>query len=434
MGLLIYKMIGSVLGVSEKKPKIRIKNLDSRLESFIDLVEESGYLGEEHRVKTEDGYDLTVHRIPGGPQSPVRFGKPVILLLHGLMSASDIWILRGPGQDLAYLLSDAGYDVWAINVRGNYYSTLHNSITNNSAYWDYSWHENGMYDVPATINYILSKTRKSELSLLGYSMGGTEILVLLSSRPEFNHKINIAITWAPAALVSHDIPGFFPNFLFRHSKQIKDLFSEYNLYQVMPRVSKQWSDFLNVWFSLCWRLNIKSICLKLLDVTLGFKNLNDLDLALILRIKDHYPQGTSLKTILHYGQVFKNRRFQQYDYGKMINLIKYNDMIPPEYPLNKITTPLIIYYARNDKLVTKNDVEMMLKKIPTAIAKEVPDDKFGHLDFIISKNIKHLVYDRIDAIDLVRYRPPYYIAIAISQKIGKMLTFRGKYRGLDMSY
>ncbi|KAG8040144.1 hypothetical protein G9C98_000714 [Cotesia typhae] len=233
-----------------------------------------------------------------------------------------------------------------------------------------------MYDVPATINYILLKTQQSKLSLLGHSMGGTEILVLLSSRPEFNKKINIAITWAPAALISHDIPGFFPNFLFRHSKRIKNLFSEYNLYQVMPRINKQRSDFLNVGFSLCWRLNIKSICLKLIDITLGFKNLNDLDLALILRIKDHYPQGTSLKTILHYGQIIKNRRFQQYDYGKMINLIKYNDLIPPEYPLNKITTPLIIYYARNDKLVTKNPDLITKYGYPVEAHKVVTDDGY----------------------------------------------------------
>ncbi|XP_008548034.2 lipase 3-like [Microplitis demolitor] len=309
----------------------------NKLKTFIDLVEESGYVGEEHEVKTEDGYELIVHRISGGPLNPVRFGKPVILLLHGLMGASDVWVLRGPAQDIAYLLVDQDYDVWAINVRGNYYSTLHMNITSNSTYWNFSWHENGMYDVPATINYILSLTNQKKLSLIGHSMGGTEILVLLSTRPEFNNKVNIAITWAPAATVTHDIPGFFPNFVFQHANEVT---------------------------------------------------------SSILRIKDHYPQGTSLKTILHYGQVFASRRFQQYDYGKMINLIKYNDIKPPEYLLSRITTPVIIYYARDDRLVTKEDVNLLLTKIPTAIAKEVPSDDFGHLGFIISKNTKSLIYDR----------------------------------------
>ncbi|XP_057339984.1 lipase 3-like [Microplitis mediator] len=398
---LLIIIIISVLSVSDTK-------VVNKLKTFIDLVEESGYVGEEHKVKTEDGYDLIVHRISGGPLSPVRFGKPVILLLHGLMGASDVWVLRGPAQDIAYLLVDQDYDVWAINVRGNYYSTLHTNITENSTYWNFSWHENGMYDVPATINYILSLTNQSKLSLIGHSMGGTEILVLLSTRPEFNNKVNIAITWAPAATVTHDIPGFFPNFLFQHANEVTNLFNEYNLYQLLPRVTTRRSNLLNILFNLCWKLNIKSFCFKLIDYTLGFRNLDDLELSSILRIKDHYPQGTSLKTFLHYGQIFASRRFQQYDYGKMVNLIKYNDIKPPEYLLSRITTPVIIYYARDDRLVTKEDVDLLLKKIPTAIAKEVPSDDFGHLDFIISKNTKSLIYDRVIE-DLYSYRNYYYL-------------------------
>lgn len=47
-------------------------------------------------AKTEDGYLLTVHRVhsPGLP-----YGPPV-LLIHGLLSASDQWLVYGRDHDL----------------------------------------------------------------------------------------------------------------------------------------------------------------------------------------------------------------------------------------------------------------------------------------------------------------------------------------------
>ena len=59
-----------------------------------------GYVAEEHEITTEDGYILMIHRIPGGPKSPIAHGKPAVILIHGLLAASDIWVLRGSKHDL----------------------------------------------------------------------------------------------------------------------------------------------------------------------------------------------------------------------------------------------------------------------------------------------------------------------------------------------
>ena len=58
------------------------------------------------QVVTEDGYILTVHRIP-----QYSGHSPPVFLQHGLMSSSADWVLTGPHHALAFLLSDAGNDL-----------------------------------------------------------------------------------------------------------------------------------------------------------------------------------------------------------------------------------------------------------------------------------------------------------------------------------
>ena len=78
------------------------------------MVLEAGYPVEIHDVVTEDGYILTLHRIPASNQT----SPPVVFLQHGLMSSSADWVISGPDHALAYQLSQAGYDVWMGNFRG----------------------------------------------------------------------------------------------------------------------------------------------------------------------------------------------------------------------------------------------------------------------------------------------------------------------------
>lgn len=96
---------------------------------------------------------------------------------------------------LAYILSDANYDVWLPNCRGNYYSRRHVSINPDnilSTYWNFSWYEMGIYDQPAVTEYVLRQTNNTKLHYVGYSQGTTSFLTFLAERPEYNAKIHAA--------------------------------------------------------------------------------------------------------------------------------------------------------------------------------------------------------------------------------------------------
>lgn len=105
----------------------------------------------------------------------------------------------------AYILANAGYDVWMFNFRGNTYSRKHKTLNPNKdvSYWNFSVHEMGYYDVAGGIDYILNVTKQEKLILVGHSMGGSAGLILCSTRPEYNNKIRLFINLAPVTSIKH---------------------------------------------------------------------------------------------------------------------------------------------------------------------------------------------------------------------------------------
>lgn len=62
-----------------------------------------------------------------------------------------------------------------------------------------SWHEIGLYDSPAEIDFILNKTNQKKLFHVCVSEGCTELYVMTSLKPEYNDKIIFSANLAPAA-------------------------------------------------------------------------------------------------------------------------------------------------------------------------------------------------------------------------------------------
>lgn len=97
-----------------------------------------------------------------------------------------------------------GFDVYLMASRGNTYSTKHVSLSTDSvAYWNFSWHEVGYYDIPANIDLITNITGNQNISYIGHSQGGTAFLVFAATRPEYSKRVSVAHLMAPVVYMDN---------------------------------------------------------------------------------------------------------------------------------------------------------------------------------------------------------------------------------------
>ncbi|XP_052866732.1 lipase 3-like [Anopheles cruzii] len=359
-----------------------------------EIVVNDGYLLEEHQVTTADGYILTMFRIPGSPANPPRNGKHVAFVQHGLLCSSADWVILGPGKALAYMLVDAGYDVWLGNARGNTNSRrhiFHDPDARNTDFWDFSWHEIGYFDLPAMIDYALGHTGQTSLQYAGHSQGTTSFFIMTSLRPEYNQRIRSMHALAPVAFMSNLRSPFVRAFA-PFVDSLDWIMRMLGVNEFLPS-----SDMMTLGGQLLCRDQalFQEVCANVLFLIGGF-NSPQLNRTMLPTILSHTPAGASVNQLIHYAQGYNSGRFRQYDYGLALNLIRYGSISPPNYPLNRVTAPVALHYGDNDWLAAVVDVRELHAAISNSIGLfRVSDPNWNHLDFTWAIDADSLVYRRV---------------------------------------
>ncbi|XP_062142657.1 lipase 1 [Drosophila sulfurigaster albostrigata] len=357
--------------------KLQRKNIKQDSNLTVDkLIAKYGYEAEVHHVTTEDGYILTMHRIRNQNAQP-------FLLQHGLVDSSAGFVVMGPNVSLGYLLADHKYDVWLGNARGNRYSRNHTTLDpDESKFWDFSWHEIGMYDLPAMIDYILKSTGFKKLQYAGHSQGCTAFFVMCSMRPAYNEKVISMQAMAPA-VYAKETSGH---------PYIRAISLYFN-----SLVGSAITEMFNGEFRFLCRMTEETerLCIEAVFGIVG-RNWNEFNRKMFPVVLGHYPAGVAAKQVKHFIQIIKTGRFAPYSYSSNKNMVLYREHLPPRYNLSLVTVPTFVYYSTNDLLCHPSDVESMCDDLGNVTGKYlVPMKDFNHMDFLWAIDVRKQLYNRM---------------------------------------
>lgn len=354
---------------------------DGRLD-FPDLARKYGRYCESQKIITEDGYILTLFHVPASSNP----NNIPMLLLHGIADSSDTFIIRGE-TSLVFNLSGSGY-VWAGNFRGNKYSRDHVTLNPDKDvnFWDFSITELSYYDCAAIIDYVLNRTGSAKVNIISHSLGNTDMFVLTSVRPQYDDKINVLISLAPIAYLQHLkglndilIKKVWPSFVTSLVIQGKEVIIDNN------------STFIEFLTNFCSQKINYEVCVSSLFSVSGsdYEQLRP-DFAPIVFC--HFPRAISRKLGIHLVQIINQKRFAQYDYGPLQNIIKYGSLQSPEYDLSKVTTKVVMMVGENDYLSPPEDADLLNVSLPNVDYFKMPRKIFNHADFVWSKDMVTILY------------------------------------------
>ncbi|OXA44476.1 lipase 3 [Folsomia candida] len=360
-----------------------------------------GYPVQRINVTTEDGYILGIYRIPFSPKSPLVEGvvkKPVILQ-HGLGGNGLCFLIQDSSRNLAMMLADYGFDVYVSNFRGSSYSQGHidpDMTPDNWRYWDFSFHEMGIFDVPAIIEAVTDITKQESVYYVGHSMGAAALTILLSERPEYNSRIATAFFLAPAVYLGHT--GLYLHAFVRSVNYYQYTFNKF----LGGKLEMERLVEILLGSSPNYRCSAEEyaceICANMFNLLAGYDG-PQTNYTQVGQIFDAFPVTMSTKTLTHFFQMIKTNTFCQFNHGfKVINRLRYGRRTPTCYNMENISSPLLVFWGANDFVVKPQDIGKTVSHIPKAALKEcikVDSEYFTHLDFIFAKDANTLVYKKI---------------------------------------
>ncbi|KAJ3640680.1 hypothetical protein Zmor_027226 [Zophobas morio] len=357
-------------------------------DDILGIIQRHVGVHETHQVQTDDGYLLTLFRIPR--QNP----KGVIFFQHSLCTDARIWVSQY-NESIAFFFWRAGYDVWLGNTRGNYFCKKHVSLNpTEAAFWNFTFHEIGYYDNHASIEYVKRQIGGSKITYVGYSMGGASGMVYASTRDkDAVDSVKLMVVMSSSTQLGLDCAGFLKY----------TLFIPYNLQGIVSFADPLFVlNRQDVWYVkiarfLATHFSCKKCMLLISHLFTGFSQ-DDLVPDLINMFIRVHGSEIPLKIVYHYYQTYiSDGLFRRYDHGEARNLEIYGTKEPTSYPLENIKVPVHIVHGANDNIDCPTANEKLyntLSKNSTVYGKLMVEG-FNHFDFLYGRYRNEKVYSKI---------------------------------------
>jgi len=343
--------------------------------SFEEMCAKYGFQYEEHEVVTDDGYHLTMLRIPGRI-GDFTTGKPPIILQHGITDSADTWIMNYDTVAPAFQSARDGYDVWMGNNRGNKYSTGHDSLSwDEDAYWQFDFQEMGTGDQKANISYIIELTGYDNLPYVGHSQGTSQMFYAFSVDPWFNDKVSVFVALGPVTKLTN-----------APAPALRLGFAKYGLLQKAAwayDIQHVGGDGTPDYNSRC--VVDPEICVKL--QALEDNTDPDADDVTRYAVASGHPGGASpARSPEHFAQMAIVDRFQVWapNFSSLIHKQRETDLIP----IGDISIDTYLFVGRNDTLADDEDARWIQSQMGDT-CKDYIYNAGGHVSFIIGKDMSY---------------------------------------------
>lgn len=415
------------------------------------LAKLRGFLIETHKVVTDDKYILTIHRLIN-PLIETQDTKGVIIMQHGILCSSSFYLISSwpklddakqslanraynddivDGNNLAYTLSNLGYDVWLTNFRGNQYSNQHLLYGHsNRKFWNFTVDSLVYYDYKAYANYILNHTKKTKYTFIGHSLGATVGLgsLLAHKNTRITNNLACSILMAPVASTKFVKGNLIP--LFRMATILYDELAPFpgpvGLHSIFLEHVCTYFKSLCYWLAETFtgKTCVKGKRRKFIEMfsknyttLVDNLNLNYNDVHHHDSKNDHdydydandsrahkfifihvLKQSISVLALKHIVQVHMSGRLSQFDYGPEHNQRVYGTELPPSYDLTEIYEPnlkVALINGPSDAISTMDEINWIAEQINYRVGKiekiSAPTEKFNHLDLVLSNEAGKLV-------------------------------------------
>lgn len=233
-------------------------------------------------------------------------------------------------------------------------------------YWNFSYHEFGIYDLPAMINFIKSTSNVEKILFVGHSLGTTQLFAGYSIIPEyFSENLNGFIALGPVTFL-HNLESEILKKMIDY--KIDSFFKFLGLVELF----KNTETTSNLQKLICAKFGI--LCKSLVNEISDY-NFTDDEFDRFYIFISHYPSGSSLKSTLHLAQNYRNKNFGMFDTNENYNLSNIKNF------------PVAIFLGQNDRLSTIKDNAILidiLKKNNSLDFYKVYENT-GHVSFYVSK-------------------------------------------------